>query len=117
MTIQDFGVTYAELEPITTSSRNCADSGQAGNLRGTKVEAATFEGPRSSEFPNKPLSAGFGRAVRGSDQEARLSPVPAALVQCERRLHQSRRRDHWQCVYCGFCERFGCESNAKASPT
>ena len=21
-----------------------------------------------------------------------------------------------ECVYCGFCERFGCESNAKASP-
>ena len=22
-----------------------------------------------------------------------------------------------ECVYCGFCERFGCESNAKARRT
>ena len=31
-------------------------------------------------------------------------------------LHQSRGLTLGACEYCGHCERFGCEANAKASP-
>ena len=48
--------------------------------------------------------------------EPRLSSVPGAVEQCQRGLHQFRRPTLGACEYCGHCERFGCEANAKASP-
>ena len=57
MTIQDWGITYDELEPhYDRFEKLCGTSGKAGNLRGSKIEGGNiFEGPRSSEYPNKPL--------------------------------------------------------------
>src|SRR4029077_13221034 len=58
MTIQDFGVTYAEMEPFYDKfEKLCGISGKAGNLRGQKIAGGNvFEGPRSNPYPNKPLA-------------------------------------------------------------
>lgn len=58
MTIQDFGVSYQELEPYFDKFENvCGTSGKAGNLKGKVVEGGNpFEGSRSREFPLPPLA-------------------------------------------------------------
>jgi gluconate 2-dehydrogenase alpha chain len=57
MTIQDWGITYDDLEPhYEHFERLCGTSGKAGNLRGQKIDGGNpFEGPRQNDYPNKPL--------------------------------------------------------------
>src|SRR6202161_1609750 len=52
MTIQDFGVTYADMEPYYDKfEKLCGISGQAGNLKGQKIDGGNiFEGPRSNNY-------------------------------------------------------------------
>src|SRR5450432_881290 len=52
MTIQDWGITYAELEPYYERfERQAAVSGKAGNLRGRIVPGGNrFEAPRKNEY-------------------------------------------------------------------
>ncbi len=56
MTIQDWGITYDELEPYYDKFEYMAGiAGKAGNLKGQQIAGGNvFEGPRSREFPVKP---------------------------------------------------------------
>jgi gluconate 2-dehydrogenase alpha chain len=119
MTIQDFPVSYDELEPYYDHfEKICGISGKAGNLRGQKIAGGNmFEGPRQNEYPNKPLaqtmagsimeqacrSLGYNTfsAPSANSSDVYVNPEGLTLGACE---------------YCGHCERFGCEANAKASP-
>jgi gluconate 2-dehydrogenase alpha chain len=119
MTIQDWGVTYDDLEPhYDRFEKLCGVSGQAGNLRGARIEGGNvFEGPRSDEYPNKPLimnQAGliFTKAAR----ELGYHPFPAPAANSSAPYVNSEGLTIGQCEYCGHCEYFGCEANAKASP-
>ena len=55
-TIQDWGITYDELEPYYDKFEYMAGiSGKAGNLKGKKIAGGNvFEGPRSREYPVPP---------------------------------------------------------------
>jgi gluconate 2-dehydrogenase alpha chain len=68
MTIEDWGVTYDELEPFFDRfDKLCGTSGKAGNLRGTIVSGGNpFEGVRSSEYPNRATPANCSRRPRMS---------------------------------------------------
>ena len=57
MTIQDWAMTYDELEPYYDRfDKLCGVSGKAGNLNGTKVDGGNvFEGPRKNEYPTPPV--------------------------------------------------------------
>src|ERR1700704_4819019 len=57
MTVQDWGITYAELEPYYDKfERTAGVSGKAGNLRGEVQKGGNpFEAPRASEYPMPPL--------------------------------------------------------------
>jgi gluconate 2-dehydrogenase alpha chain len=58
MTIQDWGITYAELEPYYDKFEyTAAVSGKAGNLGG-QIQAGgnPFEAPRAREYPLPPLT-------------------------------------------------------------
>ena len=59
MTIQDYGVTYDDLEPhYDRFEYLCGTSGAAGNLKGKIVEGGNpFEGPRSRPYPTPPQDA------------------------------------------------------------
>src|ERR1700739_4874247 len=83
MTIEDFPVSYDELEPFYDKFEKLVGvSGKAGNLRGQKIDGGDgFGGPRSSEYPTKPLA----RTMAGSimDKAARdlgyhPFPLPAS---------------------------------------
>src|SRR6516225_3548399 len=65
MTIQDWPISYDELEPFYDRfDKLCGVSGQAGNLRGKLIAGGNpFEGPRSDDYPNKPIKTAAGPAI------------------------------------------------------
>ena len=94
MTIQDWGITYDELEPYYDKFEyTAAVSGKAGNIKGQIQEGGNpFEAPRARDYALPPLtpilaSEMFAEAARN----AGLSSVPAAVGQRVARLHQSGR--------------------------
>jgi gluconate 2-dehydrogenase alpha chain len=119
MTIEDFPVSYDELEPhYDRFEKLLGVSGKAGNLRGQKIDGGNvFEGPRSSEYPNKPLVKSMAGAIM---EKAALDlgyhPFHAPAANMSAAYTNPEGVTLGACEYCGHCERFGCEANAKASP-
>jgi gluconate 2-dehydrogenase alpha chain len=118
MTIQDWGITYAELEPYYDKfERVAAISGKAGNLNGRIVPGGNpFEAPRASEYPLPPLttilaSEMFAKAAENMGYH----PFPRPTANASRAYTTPDGAKYGACQYCGFCQRFGCEANAKGS--
>jgi gluconate 2-dehydrogenase alpha chain len=119
MTIQDWGVTYDELEPYYDKfDKLCGVSGKAGNLRGERIEGGNiFEGPRSNEYPTPPLiMTESGLMFAKATKELGYHPFPQPASNASRPYVNSEGLTLGGCQYCGFCERNGCEANAKAGP-
>lgn len=119
MTIQDFGVSYDELEPWFTFFENvCGTSGKAGNINGQIQPGGNpFEAWRSSEYPNKPLKNTYAAnifAKAATELGYNPYPAPSALASAVYTNPYGVRMG--PCNYCGFCERFGCYMYSKASP-
>ncbi|WP_349631426.1 hypothetical protein [Bradyrhizobium sp. BR 10289] len=119
MTIQDWGVTYDELEPhYARFEAVCGVSGKAGNIGG-RIQAGgnPFEGPRSGEYPNAPLvSSHANELFRRAATELGLHPFPAPASNSSAPYRNPEGAQLGSCQYCGHCDRFGCEANAKATP-
>ena len=119
MTIQDWGVTYDELEPhYARFEAVCGVSGKAGNIGG-KIQPGgnPFEGPRSGEYPNAPLvSSHANELFRRGATELGLHPFPAPASNSSAPYRNPEGAQLGACQYCGHCDRFGCEANAKATP-
>ena len=119
MTIQDWGVTYDELEPhYERFEKLCGTSGKAGNLRGRRSEGGNpFEGPRQNDYPNKPLiMSQAGLIFTKAAKKLGYHPFPTPSSNSSAAYTNSEGLTLGQCQYCGHCEYFGCESNSKASP-
>ena len=119
MNLQDWGVTYDELEPhYDRFEYLCGISGQAGNIRGTIQPAGNpFEGPRARDYPNPPMKGSyatslFAAAAAGLGKHPFISPS----ANLSRAYANPEGHDLEACIICGFCERFGCAMAAKASP-
>jgi choline dehydrogenase-like flavoprotein len=94
MTIQDWGITYDELEPYYDKFEyTAAISGKAGNIKGAIQPGGNpFEAPRAREYPLPAADPdSCQRDVHQRGEERRLSPVPAPVGQRVARLHQSGR--------------------------
>lgn len=118
--IQDWGVTYDELEPYyTRADLLIGVSGKAGNLRGQKIDGGNiFEGPRSSEYPTPPLKIPASSArFRDAAKSLGYHPYHAAAATISTEYKNPDGVSRPGCTYCGFCERFGCMIGAKAQPT
>jgi gluconate 2-dehydrogenase alpha chain len=118
MTITDWPVSYAELEPYYDRfDKLCGVSGKAGNLRGTIVPGGNpFEGPRSDEYPNQPIKSCRGGLMFGEAAKSlgyHPFPIPAAISSAAYRNNEGIALG--ACEYCGYCNRMACETNAKAS--
>jgi gluconate 2-dehydrogenase alpha chain len=118
MTIQDWGITYAELEPYYDKFEYTAGvSGKAGNLRGQIQPGGNpFEAPRAREYPLPPLttilaSQMFSEAAKNMGYH----PFPRPSANASRAYTNPDGAQFGACQYCGFCQRFGCEANAKGS--
>lgn len=119
MTVQDWGVTYQELEPHYEQFEYlCGISGKAGNLKGVIQDGGNpFEGPRQREFPNPPMRMTYGptlfaEAARGLGYK----PFPQPSANMSQAYTNPLGAQLGPCTYCGFCERFGCGNYSKAIP-
>jgi gluconate 2-dehydrogenase alpha chain len=118
MTIQDWPVTYDELEPFYDRfDKLCGVSGKAGNLRGKIVEGGNpFEGPRSAEYPNPPIKTCRGAMMfGGAAKNLGYHPFPSPVAIASIPYQNSEGIALGACEYCGYCNRMACETNAKAS--
>jgi len=113
------GITYAELEPYYERfERQAAVSGKAGNLRG-QIQAGgnRFEAPRANEYALPALTPILSSEVFGeAAKNLGYHPFSTAVGERLAGLHQSDGAKFGACQYCGYCQRFGCEANAKGSP-
>ncbi|WP_213424015.1 GMC family oxidoreductase [Bhargavaea massiliensis] len=107
--LQDWGITYDELEPYFDKFEYTA--GISGD------DKNPFAGKRSNPYPTPPMKKTpilekFEKAT--SD----LGYTPFMLPSAN--LSEAYTNPDGQtinaCMYCGFCERFGCEYGAKTSP-
>jgi gluconate 2-dehydrogenase alpha chain len=119
VTIQDWGVSAADLEPhFDRFEYLLGTCGKAGNLKGTKVEGGNpFEDPRSRDYPNPPQKEPFGSAMfRKAATELGFHPFHQPSSNMSRPYTNPEGMQLNTCTFCGFCERYGCEHYAKASP-
>ena len=119
MTIQDWPVSYDELEPhYDRFDKLCGVSGQAGNLRGKPIAGGNpFEGARSEDYPNKPVKTGIGPAIfRDAATSLGYHPFPVPTATSSAPYVNPEGITLGACEYCGHCNRTACEANAKASP-
>jgi gluconate 2-dehydrogenase alpha chain len=118
--IQDWGITYDELEPYyTRAERLLGISGKAGNLRGKLMEGGNiFEGWRSTEYPTPPTKIPYFSALfRDAAKSLGYHPYPTPAATISQTYTNPDGVARPGCTYCGFCERFGCMIAAKAQPT
>ena len=119
VTIQDWGVTYAELEPFYDRFEYLAGiSGRAGNLRGRLQQGGNpFEGPRQRDYPTPPMRMTLA-PTRFADAARALGyhPFPQPSANLSEPYTNPLGVVIGPCSYCGFCERFGCGNYSKASP-
>ena len=119
MAIQNWGVTYSELEPYHALwERLFGIAGKAGNIGGAiQVGGNPFEAPRAGDYPQPPMPATEAGLIF-SDAATKLGykPFPMAAANSPKPYVNPDGMRLGQCQYCGHCERFICEANAKASP-
>src|SRR5579872_4857035 len=118
-TSQDWGITYDELEPyFDRFEYQAAISGKAGNIKG-KIQPGgnPFEGPRSREYPNPPMKMSYaGYLYHEAAKKLGYHPFIMPSANSTQPYKNPDGAQFGACVYCGYCERFGCEMFAKASP-
>jgi gluconate 2-dehydrogenase alpha chain len=120
MPLQDWGVSYGELEPYhDLFEKLFGVSGRAGNLRGVIQPGGNpFEAPRQNPYPQAPLaSTEAGQIFHDTvvrEFGYRPFPSPAAISSGPYENPDGMRLG--ACQYCGHCERFICEANAKGTP-
>ena len=120
MSIQDWGITYDELEPYYDKFEYMAGiAGKAGNLKGKQIPGGNiFEGPRSREFPvPPPPDTEIEAMFRKASADLGYHPFYAPTANLPKAYKNPDGVERGPCTYCGFCERFGCEVGAKADPT
>ncbi len=117
--IQDWGVTAHDLEPhYDRFEYLLGTSGKAGNIKGKKQPGGNpFEDPRARDYPNPPQKEPYGSArFRKAAEGLGYHPFPQPSSNMSRPYKNPEGLQMNTCTFCGFCERFGCEHYAKASP-
>jgi gluconate 2-dehydrogenase alpha chain len=119
LTVQDWGLTYDELEPFYDKFEYlCGISGKAGNLNGQIQDGGNpFEGPRRRDYPNPPMEMAYAPTLfAAAAKELGHKPFPCPSANMSRAYTNPLGVTLAPCTYCGFCEKFGCGNYSKASP-
>jgi gluconate 2-dehydrogenase alpha chain len=119
MTIQDWGVTYDDLEPhYDRFEYLCGTSGTAGNIKGQIQDGGNpFEGPRSRPYPTPAQKQPFSHTLFAkAAREMGYKPFPQPSGNLSQAYTNPLGVKLGPCTYCGFCEWFGCANYSKASP-
>ncbi|MCA2013798.1 GMC family oxidoreductase [Cereibacter sphaeroides] len=119
MTIQDWGVSYEELEPYFDRFEYMAGiAGQAGNINGEIQPGGNpFEAPRSRGYPMPPMPEQTDmRLFREAATAMGYHPFPRPSANATEAYVNEYGMQLGPCNYCGFCERYGCINYSKSSP-
>jgi len=108
MTIQDWGITYDEIEPYYD---------QYEKMAGISGEDNPLGGKRSNPFPTPAMKKTqamqlFDKATKNM----KLHPYVQPSANLSEDYTNPDGISRVACQYCGFCERFGCEYGSKADP-
>ena len=120
LSIQDWGLQYEDLEPYYTQFENLFGvSGEAGNIKGVKQSTGNpFEPYRSAPYPLPPLEPSeFGVTFRDATTKLGYHPFSTPAANASQSYKNPDGMQLGACQYCGHCERFLCEANAKATAT
>src|SRR5699024_5003265 len=107
-TIQDWGITYDELEPYYDKFEKTAGISGEENPIGPK---------RSDKYPNPPMKTTmsidlFKKATKNLGYHPYHLPSANVTEQYENPDGETINA----CMYCAFCEEYGCDFGAKADP-
>lgn len=119
MPVQDWGLTYSELEPYyDLFEKIFGVSGKAGNVQGKLQPGGNpFEAPRQNEYPQPPLEATeAGLIFKETTEKMGYRPFPSPGANSSGSYTNPDGMKLGPCQYCGHCDRFICEANAKGTP-
>src|SRR4051812_33792205 len=117
--IQDWGVNAADLEPYYDRFEYLMGvSGKAGNIKGVKQDGGNpFEEPRSRDYPTPAQKEPYGsQRFRKAAAGLGYHPFPQPSCNLSQPYTNPEGMQLATCMFCGFCERYGCEHFAKSSP-
>jgi gluconate 2-dehydrogenase alpha chain len=117
--VQDWGVDAHDLEPYYDRFEYLMGvSGQAGNIQGRKIaDGNPFEDPRTRGYPTPPQKEPYGSAIfRKAAASLGYSPFTQPSCNLSSAYTNPEGQKMAACMFCGFCERYGCEHYAKSSP-
>src|SRR6202140_2748018 len=112
LTIQDWGVTYDELEPHYDRFEYLLGvSGKAGNIKGTiRPGGNPFEAPRAREYPTPPMKEPyFGALFRKGAESMGYHPYPQPSANLSHPYTNPEGLTLQQSEFSGFCERSPCD--------
>ncbi|WP_169087734.1 GMC family oxidoreductase [Paenibacillus sp. PL91] len=108
MTIQDWGITYDELEPYYEKFESMA---------GISGEENPLGGKRSKPYPTPPMKKSPAMQLFvDTTTRMKLNPYMMPSANLSENYTNPDGIARAACQYCGYCERFGCEYGAKADP-
>ena len=108
MTIQDWGITYDELEPYYDKFEK---------LTGISGEENPLAGKRSDKYPTPPMKKSPPlKMFEEAAKKLKLHPYMMPSANLSESYKNPDGVSRAACQYCGYCERFGCEYGAKADP-
>ncbi|GAA0614079.1 GMC family oxidoreductase [Virgibacillus siamensis] len=108
MTIQDWGITYDELEPYFNKFEKMA---------GISGEENPLGGKRSEKYPTKPMKHSPQMDMfKKATENLNYHPYTIPSANLSEAYTNPDGISRAACQYCAFCERFGCEYGAKADP-
>jgi gluconate 2-dehydrogenase alpha chain len=108
MTIQDWGITYDELEPYYDKFEKTA---------GISGEENPLGGKRSDKYPTPPMKKSPQlKSFEDAAKKLKLHPYSVPSANLSESYKNPDGITRAACQYCGYCERFGCEYGAKADP-
>ncbi|MFS0638570.1 GMC family oxidoreductase [Mesobacillus foraminis] len=107
--LQDWGITYDELEPYFDKYEKAAGIGGEEN---------PFGGKRSNPYPNPPMKeTPLTKRFKDAAKTLGMKPYHMPSANMSEAYENQYGAKMAACQYCAFCERFGCEYGAKADPT
>ena len=116
-TIQDWGITYAKLEPSYERFEKVAGvGGVAGRLaHGQNSNGNPFEEPRRSEYPLAPVSGGSGSSLfREAARQLGYHPYPQPGAVLSSLYTNPYGIERPACTRCGFCVSYPCHNGSRA---
>jgi gluconate 2-dehydrogenase alpha chain len=119
MQLQDWGITYDELEPYYDRWERIAGiSGQAGNIKGTVQPGGNpFEGPRARDYPTPKLKTlRMMELFNAGASKLGMHPFTIPVANISQPYVNTLGVSMGACSYCGFCLYYGCGNFSKSSP-